>query len=567
MKKKEAMKKWESSILRIANKAATVDLANPFRTRGDHYEARGTGFNASRHVLPTCYHVIADSQQIFVIDDNNYNHRGHLIFACPNIDLALIYTKHPGVAVKIAPEDRIQPQDTLVARGFPLGSSKLHTNKGVVSRWDEHLLVVDTPQNPGNSGGPQFDEANQVVAITSMGKVKANNISFGIPSLYLRQAISEFLSVATGTRVELEHDWARFDPAELDRVAEEVVARRLGPIIVCRPSEEFEVQRGSEMLLGSRGLFGSPSSPGRSSSEGRRPGKALHPPQRSSLQTRQKDEESLEESDAAAAEIEEEEAQESQQPRLGVLVSKVMTDSLAHRAGLRRGDILMAINGFGVTFERDVLTKPPMQIKTFFLNMRAGDPVELHVWRSEPFKLRFRAASDIERPVPMLFFEVDKVNYEVFAGLVFEELTLNHSELEIKRKDEINKALEFENRATPRVVIVNVLPSCFFACRHTVVAGDILVRVNGLPVSCIATLRAALLAVIAKKDEAYIIFELMRGGEGVVHKIVVVGQDRHMQEQHGFAESELTTALRHATKHLQFNPHAGDDCANIADLD
>lgn len=80
--------------------------------------------------------------------------------------------------------------------GFPQGGTQISVTRGVVSRIDvdsQYVLriQIDAAVNPGNSGGPVFDEKGQVVGIASSHLRGAGNIGYIIPS----KIVSNFLQM------------------------------------------------------------------------------------------------------------------------------------------------------------------------------------------------------------------------------------------------------------------------------------------------------------------------------------------------------------------------------------
>jgi S1-C subfamily serine protease len=519
----EDRRKWTRSILRVTNKAAELDLSNPYLPQPDLQQSTGTAYFISKHVLVTCYHVIANTQQLLLECDEGAgctsSVKARVLFMCPNIDLALLYhPKMEGKPLVVASEDTVQEGDTIFGRGFSLGTTRLHTNKGVVSRYEDHLLVVDTPQNPGNSGGPQFTEKDVVVSTCSAGDFFANNISYGVPSLYTRQAVSEYLTARNGKRksepVRLEHNWRAFSTKQLDDAAAQHAKSNDPPVLVLRPSEDFRMQRGNAMILESRDL---------------QPDK-----------------------------------------RAGVLVTKLVERGPSQAAGLKRGDLVTRINGLSLNQEGHVLDHPvkgqSAKVKTYFLSLRPGEPVDLEVVSKgtrKPRVVRSRATNARDKGVSVVFPEVDRLDYEVFAGLVFENLCLNHQHLDMRRTIEFDNALQFENLNTPRLIVSNVLPDSFFECKKTVRKGALVTGVNDTAVNSLDDLRAVLAELIEDDDEEFFMFELASGEEAVIHKATVVAQDPKMRQRRGFPESALMQAL--AARVADWEYEVDDDCANAED--
>lgn len=513
----DARPDFTRSILRVINKSAEVDFANPFLPQADLSNSTGTAYFISKHVLVTCYHVVANTQELFLERDDESEGvtnsvKAKLLYICPNIDLALIYHgKMEGEPLQVAADIIIRKEDTLVGRGFPAGATTLHANKGVVSRYEDELIVVDTPQNPGNSGGPMFDENNVVVATCNAGIPSLNNMSFGIPSPFVHQAVSEYLTLRTGNPVQWEHNWASFRPNLLDAEAARQVAEKAKPVLALRPCEDFSMQRGNRTLLASR-----------KSSRG------------------------------------------------GAMVMKLLKGGPSDRAGLKQGDLVVSVNNKRLSPDGLVLGFPgkgqSAKLKTYLLSLRPGDPLDIQVLPKGTMKLRTvnsKATSALDRKVTAVFTEVDEIDYEVFAGLVFENLALNHADLPMRSNIEFKTAMQFENLDSPRLIVVNVLPKSFFECKKTVKAGQLVSSVNGIKVNSLKQLRRALDAIIRNDEEEFFIFELATGGEAVIHKVTVAKQDPAIRKRKGLKQSKLMAMLEQRVEGLEFD--VDDDCANVDD--
>lgn len=70
--------------------------------------------------------------------------------------------------------------------GNPLGLERTIT-EGIISQTSRNFggkiyLQIDAPVNPGNSGGPLFNERGQVIGIVNMGILYMQGLNFAIPA-------------------------------------------------------------------------------------------------------------------------------------------------------------------------------------------------------------------------------------------------------------------------------------------------------------------------------------------------------------------------------------------------
>ncbi|MDQ3747387.1 MAG: trypsin-like peptidase domain-containing protein, partial [Acidobacteriota bacterium] len=115
-----------------------------------------------------------------------------LVGADPIFDIAVLRIpgeKLPSVA--LGDSDGVRVGEEVLAIGNPLGLDQSLT-RGVVSAINrilpetffslqEPLIQMDTPVNPGNSGGPLLNRCGEVVGITTSMMPNASNIGFSVP--------------------------------------------------------------------------------------------------------------------------------------------------------------------------------------------------------------------------------------------------------------------------------------------------------------------------------------------------------------------------------------------------
>ncbi|MBJ7415931.1 MAG: Do family serine endopeptidase [Niveispirillum sp.] len=157
--------------------------------------ALGSGFvfDASGYVV-TNRHVIADADQVTVAFSDGTEREAEVIGEDERTDLAVLKVKtdKPLPALKFADSDKVRVGDVAVAVGNPFGLGGTVT-AGIVSArsrdigsgpYDDYLQL-DASINSGNSGGPTFNMAGDVIGINTAiftpngGSV---GIGFAIPS-------------------------------------------------------------------------------------------------------------------------------------------------------------------------------------------------------------------------------------------------------------------------------------------------------------------------------------------------------------------------------------------------
>jgi serine protease Do len=188
------------------------DFFKNFLQRQGHGEpahkamALGSGFIIDpAGLVVTNNHVIADADEITVILQDDTKLKAELVGRDIKTDLALlrVKTEHKLSAVKFGDSEQERVGDWVLAVGNPFGLGGTVTSGIVSARAREisnndgiydDFLQTDAPINRGNSGGPLFNLAGEVIGINtaifspSGGSI---GIGFAIPSTLARNIVAQ----------------------------------------------------------------------------------------------------------------------------------------------------------------------------------------------------------------------------------------------------------------------------------------------------------------------------------------------------------------------------------------
>lgn len=140
-------------------------------------EVYGSGFIISKDgYILTNNHVISDAKEVKVILMDGSEYRGEVLGKDPTIDVAMLKID-PGKKIlpilKFGDSDKLEVGDIIIAIGNPFGLDGTVT-QGIVSakgRYNlginnlENFIQIDAAINPGNSGGPLINLNGEVVGI------------------------------------------------------------------------------------------------------------------------------------------------------------------------------------------------------------------------------------------------------------------------------------------------------------------------------------------------------------------------------------------------------------------
>jgi 2-alkenal reductase len=160
----------------------------------------GTGFFITdQGYILTNNHVVEGTKQVNIILSDGTQQSATIVGTDQYSDIAVLKTdgKVPAV-VTLGNSDKLDPGESVIAIGSPLGDFKNTVTVGVVSATGrsidsgkgysiENLIQTDAAINHGNSGGPLVDLAGEVIAVntlivrdTGRGDV-AEGLGFAIP--------------------------------------------------------------------------------------------------------------------------------------------------------------------------------------------------------------------------------------------------------------------------------------------------------------------------------------------------------------------------------------------------
>lgn len=182
------------SVVKIFTTSRLPNLTQPW-TRQAPSDSTGSGVVIPGNMILTNAHVVNYGQRILVQPhQSSEKYEADVVAIARGIDLALIkledesfFETHPAAVLS---EELPRIGSMVSAIGYPMGGDALSVTQGILSRieytdYNNGTLglrfQVDTPLNPGNSGGPVFVD-NKVIGVVFSGIPSAENIGYVIPT-------------------------------------------------------------------------------------------------------------------------------------------------------------------------------------------------------------------------------------------------------------------------------------------------------------------------------------------------------------------------------------------------
>jgi len=180
----------------------------------------------------------------------------------------------------------------------------------------------------------------------------------------------------------------------------------------------------------------------------------------------------------------------------GCYIVEVVKDSPLDKADVQQGDMLYEINNNKIDIYGEMnidWSEDKVSFADYIDRLALGQEVNLVIYRRGE-RLEKMVVFDLSEPTAIrkLCPWYEKVEYEVFAGMVVMPLTFNHLEL---LKDQVPglKVYEGINKQTESVLLIShVFPNSELAQSRSITAGYTLNEVNEIPVQTLDDFRNAL---------------------------------------------------------------------------
>lgn len=169
-------------------------------------EWTGSGFAINNGYIVTNHHVVDGASKIVVVRTDNSRKQEFIaktVALDKANDLAIIHVE--GVNWSLPYSVKLTVSDigeTCFALGYPLTQAMgtdIKLTTGIISsktgfQGDVSSYQVSVPIQPGNSGGPLFNEKGEVIGIINAKLGNAENVSYAIKTSYLSSMIDSFTS-------------------------------------------------------------------------------------------------------------------------------------------------------------------------------------------------------------------------------------------------------------------------------------------------------------------------------------------------------------------------------------
>ena len=169
----------------------------PTAKRAMNANIEGTGFALNnKGYFVTSLHMVKGADSVFVLDNEQNTYAAKVIVTDARLDIAILkIEKDSGARFTELPYNFKNTASDLGEKVFTLGfpGNEIVYSEGALSSvnggGDTTMYQISVPVNPGNSGGPLFDESGNVIGIVKSKNRAAEATGFAVKSGYLLHLI------------------------------------------------------------------------------------------------------------------------------------------------------------------------------------------------------------------------------------------------------------------------------------------------------------------------------------------------------------------------------------------
>lgn len=235
----------------------------------------------------------------------------------------------------------------------------------------------------------------------------------------------------------------------------------------------------------------------------------------------------------------------------GIYLTAVNQGGLAYEYGFLPGDLVYKVNNLVINQYGDV--QPPsintsIELHNYLSRLPLNSTVHFELYRKEePLKIAVTLKEACNFTIKPIYYGLQEPDYEVFGGIVFTDLSLNHIQALANIWPSITIYKKSNKRQENKVLIINILPSsaasranCFTHpdnnSRVLFEDNGFVTKINDIPVSSVQEIRNAIATI---KDQKYLIIQTSTGVKAALLIDEIIEQEDMLVTQHGYNKSKL----------------------------
>jgi len=169
----------------------------------------------------------------------------------------------------------------------------------------------------------------------------------------------------------------------------------------------------------------------------------------------------------------------------------------------------------------------------------------IHDGKTRTIKFSLKTYEEIY-PIKSIFPHLDKIDYEVFAGLIVMDLTLNH--LFMPEFNNLLYLVENEQIAKPQLVITHIFPNSKISQYDTIPNYTLVKFINDIPVSTLSEFREAIKKPIVKNKKSFITVETSNKNRVILNLDEILEEEDELINLFNYKPSKLFSYFKKYSK-------------------
>lgn len=187
----------------------------------------------------------------------------------------------------------------------------------------------------------------------------------------------------------------------------------------------------------------------------------------------------------------------------GCYVIDVYEGSPLAKAGVKPGDMIYEINGHKIDIYGDLnvpWSEDKLSVVDYVSMLEVGNTVHVVLYRNGKKKeVDFKFDYSQPAPVRKIYPGYEEIEYEIFAGMLIQPLSLNHIPALVQNAPSLARYLKFEEQMKPALVVTHVVPNSQAQRLEVVTEGTVITEINDKKVGTLSELRSALKSALFEK--------------------------------------------------------------------
>lgn len=245
----------------------------------------------------------------------------------------------------------------------------------------------------------------------------------------------------------------------------------------------------------------------------------------------------------------------------GYYVKKISEYSILYEVGLRNDHVLcsfdnMELDNFGEI--KPEWSQEKLNIFEIIPRYKIGDKIKISFWDGNKLNESLIEFKIYDFKIKYICFPFDKLEYEVFAGLVFMDLNMNFiSYCDNDDNDRINYIKKYSNpikRFNSKIIIANIIHGSYISTTNTIKKYDVITHVNNEKVSSLSEMKIQILKFINVEKQFFIKFKTLTNTVVVVNLEKILKEEAVLHKRHNYKYGEFyKVVLLHIFKNILYD--------------